>query len=515
MKEAYIMKKSIKFSIGVKVAGAAVLGIVLSLAVFMSVKAQDIAGNITEADLSETEDNNLTADTVLTINNDKTINSSIVLNTHNLTINGPINGTKTLTINGRIRPGGSNHGGDLTVNNGVKIVASYNDGHTVYVDNINVDGGSLKAEYNGNVNNIAAIHAYSTITMSSGEIEGVSTQRGISTGGTTASQITGGKLTAKGGVRPGILIGSGGLVISGDDTVVKAESTSDSAVFLNPFGNLDISGGTITAKAGGGKEGIYISNGGSSITGNKTVVKTNGLYSDDDITIADGASINSTDHAITAKNDINISDDDTVVKATTSDGAGAIRSTVTNTITINAPLAIIKPSGGQIVDGVIKKSDGAADADDVEIRKSGGGGTASDDDTDDPGPGMGSGPAVVNKDAIHILSMTGLPYGTFFARQEQGIAAKYAFKQALPKGCQEAFTFNLITNGHKGDNTLKKGKFTIGIPAKYRRAGRTFALQAIDKNGNVVLLPDKDNTPDTITVDVDLEGYAFEFIYKD
>ena len=73
----------------------------------------------------------------------------------------------------------------------------------------------------------------------------------------------------------------------------------------------------------------------------------------------------------------------------------------------------------------------------------------------------------------------------------------------------------MITNGHKGDYSLKKGKFTIEIPEKYRRAGRIFALQVIDRSGKVLLLPDKDDNPYTISVDVNVEGYAFDLIYSD
>ena len=111
--------------------------------------------------------------------------------------------------------------------------------------------------------------------------------------------------------------------------------------------------------------------------------------------------------------------------------------------------------------------------------------------------------------------MTGLPNGTFLAKQEQGPAAKYAFGLSLSKGYKSAFSFNMITNGKKPEFTLKKGKFTLTIPPEYRKADRTFAIQALDRNGKVFILPDKDNNPDTITVDVILEGYAFELIYKD
>ena len=124
-------------------------------------------------------------------------------------------------------------------------------------------------------------------------------------------------------------------------------------------------------------------------------------------------------------------------------------------------------------------------------------------------------PATENKDALFIMSSPGLPYGTFFAKQEQGAAAKAAFAATLPAGYKQAFTFNMITNGKSPDYSLKKGTFTLSIPPEFLKAGRTYALRVIDKSGNVILLPDADNKPDTITVSVNVEGYAFDLIYKD
>ena len=111
-------------------------------------------------------------------------------------------------------------------------------------------------------------------------------------------------------------------------------------------------------------------------------------------------------------------------------------------------------------------------------------------------------------------NMTGLPYGSYLARCEQGPAAKALFASSRPAGYVEGFTFNLITNG-TANNTLKKGSFTMTISAELRKAGRTFAIVALDKNGKTFVLPDTDTDPNTITVAFDLEGYAFDLIYKD
>ena len=121
----------------------------------------------------------------------------------------------------------------------------------------------------------------------------------------------------------------------------------------------------------------------------------------------------------------------------------------------------------------------------------------------------------VNKDALVITKMSGFPDGTFFAKQEQGIAAKNAFLGALPAGYRSAFTFNVITNGESTDYSLKNGSFTLLIPEEFRKPGRTFAISCIDKSGNVRILCDTDTDPNTISVDVNFEGFAFDLIYKD
>ena len=95
----------------------------------------------------------------------------------------------------------------------------------------------------------------------------------------------------------------------------------------------------------------------------------------------------------------------------------------------------------------------------------------------------------------------------------QGPAAQLAFKQIMSPGCNEAFSFNRIADGKAIDHTLKNGKLILFIPDGYRKAGRVFALTAIDKNGKVHFYPDTDSDPATVTVDVNFEGYAFDLIY--
>lgn len=134
----------------------------------------------------------------------------------------------------------------------------------------------------------------------------------------------------------------------------------------------------------------------------------------------------------------------------------------------------------------------------------------------------GSTPASANPNAIAVASfvpasMTGA--GTIvgdvkISNQEQGPIAKFLFKLFTPAGWKEAFTLNLTVNGSQ-DYTLKKGKLTFYIPPTYRKQGRTFALISIVKPGQIKYFLDTDKNPDTITVDLDCEGYAFDLIYFD
>lgn len=98
--------------------------------------------------------------------------------------------------------------------------------------------------------------------------------------------------------------------------------------------------------------------------------------------------------------------------------------------------------------------------------------------------------------------------------QEQGELGKLAFKSATPAGWTEAFSFNLLKNG-KPDLSLKSGNMTLTVPASFQKAGRKFAILALDKNGVVQVLPDTDTNPNTITVALNFEGYALELIYID
>ncbi len=117
-------------------------------------------------------------------------------------------------------------------------------------------------------------------------------------------------------------------------------------------------------------------------------------------------------------------------------------------------------------------------------------------------------------DELVLTKTTGLPYGTRAVKVEQGPAAKAMLHAARPAGYMDGFFFSLITNG-KAETTLKAGTITLVIPMEFQKAGRTFAIIGLDKNGKTYVYSDTDTDPTTITFDVNMEGYAFSFIYKD
>lgn len=99
--------------------------------------------------------------------------------------------------------------------------------------------------------------------------------------------------------------------------------------------------------------------------------------------------------------------------------------------------------------------------------------------------------------------------------QEQGEIAQSLFKAATPAGWIKAFSFNVLNKERQPEITLKSDIMTLNIPSEYQKQGRQFALLAMDKNGKVYLLSDTDTDPNTITVALNFEGYAFNLIYKD
>ncbi len=140
-----------------------------------------------------------------------------------------------------------------------------------------------------------------------------------------------------------------------------------------------------------------------------------------------------------------------------------------------------------------------------------------DDDDDDhhhedePAPA----PKPVDPNAVIGMSFAGNLTGNVrIGPQVQGLIARQAFLMNTPKGWKEAFTFNMTVND-KADYSLKKGTLSFRIPTQYQKAGRKYAILGLDKNGKVKVFNDIDLKPDTITVNLDIEGYAFDLIYCD
>ena len=114
-----------------------------------------------------------------------------------------------------------------------------------------------------------------------------------------------------------------------------------------------------------------------------------------------------------------------------------------------------------------------------------------------------------------VISCKGLADGTCAGYQEQGEVAKAVIKAAIPAGWTEVFEFNLLNKNRQPEVSLKKGTLTLFIPTEYQKAGRQFAIIALEKGGRTIVLYDTDTNPRTVTVELNHTGYAFSLIYKD
>lgn len=88
----------------------------------------------------------------------------------------------------------------------------------------------------------------------------------------------------------------------------------------------------------------------------------------------------------------------------------------------------------------------------------------------------------------------------------------------MPAGCKVAFSFNLLIkeNGSFVTNyTLRNGKLVLNIPKEWQKAGRSFAIIGVDKDGVAKIFTDEDSNDATFTTTLNIEGYAFALIYSD
>lgn len=99
-------------------------------------------------------------------------------------------------------------------------------------------------------------------------------------------------------------------------------------------------------------------------------------------------------------------------------------------------------------------------------------------------------------------------------KQEQGVLCRIAFAFAKPIGYSDAFSFNLVNNGNTS-YSRKIGRLVLYIPVEFRKPGRRFSVVGVNKTGSPIKYDNQDYSDETVTVDIDIEGYAFNLIYKD
>ena len=351
------------------------------------------------------------------------------------------------------------------------------------------------------------------LTVESGTIEAISATDGSVIAASDNVTINNGEVIVKNtyngtSVLPtyGISAYNGQFKINGG--TVRSE-TRDHAI--RGGSGITVNGGTIEAK-GTGKNGI-------------------GLYSEGPVTISNGTvTATGEKHGIYAKESpVKISGSSTVVNAKGDAGKGAIFAEG-GSITISEPLGVAKPEGGGIsANGrFISKTSGASGDDDFatdvviqkvdpkpEDKEDKKDKKDKDDDKDDePAPAKPSNPVNPNLLSAKFYVNDSTVFGAVFVKETQGPRGIAAFHFNRPAGYSEAFSFNLIFK-NKVDYTLKKGVLCLDIPPQYQKAGRTFAIAAIDKTGKVHIFNDTDTNPATITCNIDIEGFAFDLIYKD
>ena len=502
-------------------------------------EATELNENKSSSALTDNGEYKVTANITINIDGDKTIERILINNNKTLTITG--DGSHTLTIaNGTKSPITINPSGTLAINSG-NVELNYTGssagetgalyGHATNTS-VNISGGTLKAT---SINGAFCITAVN-IDIKDAEVTAEGGDYGLSvhTGGSITMKNATVKATAKnyGGIVGGDITIDGGTVTAKttdlegiyaktlDIKNANVTATSASDVGIKAKSSITIKNSTVKATgAGEYNSGIFTTDGDMTISDSTVTATTSGTASD-----ASGIYVNGA---------LTISGSDTVVTASTK-GTNAI--TANGGITLNDPLAVTKPENGDISsdktyivtssgdktkEAEIKKK--TTEAEEEEEKKE-----EEEEKKDEESASESSSSSskrkaehktaswVLNPNEKQQLVATGqvILGGYKAGYQEQGELGKLAFRTATPAGWTEAFSFNLLKDG-KPDFTLKSGTFTLLIPSQYQKAGRQFALLALDKSGKVYLLPDTDTNPNTITVAVNLEGYTFELLYKD
>ena len=96
----------------------------------------------------------------------------------------------------------------------------------------------------------------------------------------------------------------------------------------------------------------------------------------------------------------------------------------------------------------------------------------------------------------------------------QGELYRKVVQDFKPVGYTESQSVNILADG-KTYTERHVGTICFKIPEDAIKPGRFFALFAVDKYGVPHIYEDLDLNDDTITVNVNYEGYAFSIIYTD
>ena len=136
--------------------------------------------------------------------------------------------------------------------------------------------------------------------------------------------------------------------------------------------------------------------------------------------------------------------------------------------------------------------------------------------------GDGDNGAVVNPDALAVNyyltpadhAARRRDYKAGFGKQIQGPACQAAFNASVPSGWSQAFTFSMSYD-KKNTTALKNGIIELYVPIDYMKAGRSYAIMAMDQSGVVKVYQDTDTLPYVFTSPLNVEGYAFSLLIKD
>ncbi len=478
------------------------LALLFSFAKPVEVKAdQTLHGNINTSQFVAGESISINGNSIININNDVVINSIDVTTADSITIDG--NGT--LTISQYFNASSSN----LTMNSGHIISGR------IYSKNLDINGGTIEVSSTDN-NGIQAAYL---LTISNGNVKATTSfGAGISARNIT---ILGGNIDST-GATVGLYASynTGTISISGDNTIVKAKTTSNSYAGLKANNGITIGDSlAVFTPAGGGisSDGKYIAT-----TAGGTVMATEVLIKrGHSITVTnDGHGTGRADHPAASEDaiinlyatpnpgyefDIWTTENDIQIINKTNPN-NAYFDMIDENVTVKANF---KPKPGPKPEPEPKKDDDNGQTwkgPTLKVKKEDKGGDEE----------HSSKPAVFNPDTVEGYFMVNgqiLP-GVAMGKMKQGPTAQTVLNANRAVGWNEAFTFNIAING-KVDYTLKNGTLTFIIPKEYQKAGRTFAVMALDKNGKAWTFADIDTNPSTLTANINVEGYAFALIYKD